>query len=61
MKDIYIVQDIAEITGLESNTIRLAIRTGTLKAEKLGGRYIISKEALKAYLDYREAFYNGKR
>ena len=60
MKDIYIVQDVAEITGLEPDTIRRAIQTGTLKAERLGGRYIISKEALEDYLEYRERRCNGK-
>lgn len=51
--EFYNVKDVAQILSVDEETIRRWIRSGKLKAEKLGGRigYRVNKEELNQFLD----------
>ena len=59
-KEIYSVKEVAKLIDMNPETVRAAIRTGTLKANKFNNSYVIHREALADYLDYRERRDNGK-
>ena len=46
----YTIAEAAELLGRQQNTIRRYIRTGVLKATKLGNSYIIPAEELRKIL-----------
>ena len=48
------VDDVCRITGIPKSQIYKDIRKGTLNARKKGNKYLIEKEDLDAYLDYRK-------
>lgn len=50
----YTVQEIADMLYLHPETIRLLIRSGDLKAIKLGKGWKIREEELKKYLESKE-------
>lgn len=45
------VEDLAEALKCHIETIRRYIRAGKLKAQKIGKRYYVSKENLKAFVN----------
>lgn len=53
LKDIYAVKDVATILGLTESSVRKYIKSNRLKASKLNGAYIISKEALEEFIKAR--------
>jgi len=53
-KEIYTTKEVAALIGLNPPAIRDAIRYKTLKAEKLNRDYMIKRDDLAAYLEYRE-------
>ena len=59
-RDIYTVKEVAELINLRPQAIRAAIHAGTLKAEKFNTYYIIRRNDLADYLEYRERRDNGK-
>lgn len=59
-RDIYTAKEAAEIVNLRPQAIRAAIHAGTLKAEKFITYYVIHREDLADYLEYRERRDNGK-
>ena len=44
LKDFYTVQELAKVLNLVPESIRAAIRKGQIKALKLNGAYIISRD-----------------
>ena len=59
-KDIYTAKEAAALVGISPPAIRAAILAGTLKAEKFNTYYIIRRDDLADYLEYRERRDNGK-
>lgn len=59
-KEIYTAKEAAELVNLRPQAIRAAIHAGTLKAEKFNTFYMIRREDLADYLEYRERRDNGK-
>lgn len=53
-KAIYTTKEVASLIGLSAPAIRAAIQAGRLKAEKFSNTYVIRREDLADYLDYRE-------
>jgi excisionase family DNA binding protein len=47
---VYTVEDVAKILKVQNRTIRDYIRSGKLKALKLGRAYRVKEEDLKAFL-----------
>lgn len=43
----YSIDEVAQILGIHSNTVRRLIRTGELPAEKLGRQWRVSRTAFK--------------
>ena len=43
------VEDLAKVFDCNKETIRRYVRTGKLKARKIGKRYWVSRENLKAF------------
>lgn len=60
-KDIYTTREVAHMIGVETRAVQAAIKSGRLKADKFAGAYVITKEELKSYLEYRETRNNGRR
>lgn len=46
----YDVQEAAQLLNVSAQTIRKYIKTGKLKAQKAGVRYVITERELKDYL-----------
>lgn len=46
----YSLQEAAELLGRSVVTVRRYVKNGTLKASKLGGKYIIPAAEVKKYL-----------
>ena len=42
-------EDVAKVIGCNTETIRRYIRTGKIKAQKIGRRYYVSKDNFKAF------------
>ena len=59
-KDFYTAKEAAALIGLNPPAIRAAILAGTLKADKFNHAYIIRREDLADYLEYRERRDNGE-
>lgn len=47
----YTVQEIAKKFNISPETVRGYIKKGKLKAKKMGTKYIITEESLRAYLE----------
>jgi len=45
------VEDIGKTLDVSLETIRRYIRTGKLKAQKIGQRYYVSKDSFKAFVN----------
>ena len=50
----YLVEDLAKILPLTKNTIRMYIRKGRLRGQKLGKLFYVSNTDLRKFLDGRE-------
>lgn len=48
---LYTVEEVAELFELHRNTVFKYLRTGRLPGHKLGRRWYVSDEALRAYFD----------
>ena len=44
------IKDAVRISGLSESSIRRAIQAGTLKANKVGGKWLIKSDWLERYL-----------
>ena len=44
------IKSCTQCSGLSESTIRRAIQVGTLKANKVGGKWLIKSECLERYL-----------
>jgi excisionase family DNA binding protein len=47
--EVLTLEEAAARLGLASSTLRHQIRNGALAAERLGGRYVVTAEAVEAY------------
>ena len=45
------VEDISQALNVSMETIRRYVRTGKLKAQKIGRRYYVSKDSFRAFAD----------
>ena len=50
-KDFLTVADVARELGLTVRTVRRLFSTGKLQGKKIAGKYIITRDALKRYID----------
>lgn len=55
----YTTREAAKLAGLTTKAIREAIKRKSLKAEKFGNIYKISRRNLRTYLEKREGLHNG--
>lgn len=51
-EDVYLVSDLAEITGTLDRNITKAARKGTLKGEHRGGTWVFYRNDVKKYFNY---------
>jgi len=51
---LYTVSEAAELVGLDSPQILYRIKTGKIKAEKVGWMWVIDKEELDRYIEELE-------
>jgi excisionase family DNA binding protein len=47
----YDIKETAEILGISSTSVLNYIKAGTMKAAKVGGRWLVKEEDIKIYLD----------
>lgn len=47
----YNVQETAKLLGVSATTIRMYIKSGKLKAQKVGTAYAITEQSIKKYLN----------
>ena len=59
-KDIYTAKEVAQLIGLTTPAIRGAIHAERLKAGKFNNAYVIRREDLADYLEYRKGQNYGK-
>lgn len=52
--EVYTANDIAQLLGLNIDTIRTYIKRGDLKASKVGRKYIITNDNYKAFIKAHE-------
>lgn len=52
-KDFLTVHDIAQELGLTARTVRRLFSIGKLQGKKVAGKYIITREALKEFINDR--------
>lgn len=50
-KDFLTVADVARELGLTARTVRRLFSAGKLQGKKIAGKYIITRDALKRYID----------
>lgn len=48
---LYTVQNLSKILDVTPVTLRKYIRTGRIRAQKIGRRYVVSYESLKEFLN----------
>lgn len=60
-KDVYTVREIANLLHCIPNAVTAAIKAGRLRAFKISKIYLITREDLAEYLEYRERRDNGRR
>ena len=51
IKDFYTLRDIAEQMQIKERTVGRFVSCGELKASKVGGKWIVSAEKLKDFVD----------
>ncbi len=49
--DILTVKDVQEYMGVGKNTVYELLRKGYLKHKKIGGKYLISKNSVRAFIN----------
>lgn len=47
----YNITDLSKILDVTPVTLRKYIRTGRIKAQKIGRRYVVTRDSLKEFLD----------
>jgi excisionase family DNA binding protein len=47
----YDINETAEILGISSTSVLNYIKAGTMKAAKVGGRWLVKEEDIKLYLE----------
>lgn len=47
----YDIKETADILGISSTSVLNYIKAGTMRAAKVGGRWLVKEEDIKAYLD----------
>ena len=47
----YDIKETADILGISSTSVLNYIKAGTMKAAKVGGRWLVKEEDIKAYLE----------
>jgi excisionase family DNA binding protein len=50
-KDFLTVKDVAQELGLTERTVRELFNTGVIKARKIAGKYVTTREIIKAYIE----------
>lgn len=50
-KDFLDVEDVARELGISPRTVRLLFHTGELKGRMVAGKYLITRERLKEYIN----------
>ena len=50
-KDFLSVEDVSRELGITPRTVRQLFHTGELKGRKVAGKYLITRERLKDYID----------
>lgn len=60
-KDIYTVKEVAQLLDLTHYAITGAIRAGKLKADTFNHTYMIRRDDLIEYLEYRRGRRNGRQ
>ena len=55
LKDFYTVLEVAKLLGINAQSVRKRIKSGTIKATKLNGAYLISKEEVERVVDKKGA------
>jgi len=48
----YDIKETADILGISSTSVLNYIKAGAMKAAKVGGRWLVKEEDIKAYLEY---------
>lgn len=52
--ELYTVEELSELMGIQERTIREYLKSGQLKGRKLGKRWYISESALREYFEAGE-------
>lgn len=55
IKDFYTVRDIAEQLQVKEKSVRRLLSSGVLKARKLCGKWVVTADTLKAYVNSQES------
>lgn len=55
LKDFYTVLEVAKLLGINAQSVRKRIKSGTIEATKLNGAYLISKEEVERVVDKKGA------
>ena len=53
-KDFLTVREVAKILDLTERTVRDLFNKGTIKARKIAGKYVTTRDILKAYIEGSE-------
>lgn len=48
---VYTVQELANLLRLTPQTVRRFLKEGRIPARKVGGKWLVTEEALRAYLE----------
>ncbi len=51
-KEFLTVKDVAELLGITERTVRALFKQGKVKARKVAGKYITTRDLLKAYIEH---------
>jgi excisionase family DNA binding protein len=53
-KEFLTVKDVAAMLSLTERTVRELFKSGEIKARKVAGKYVTTKDLLKAYIEHEE-------
>ncbi len=53
-KEFLTVKDVAELLEITERTVRALCKQGKIKARKVAGKYITTKDLLKAYIEQKQ-------
>jgi len=57
---VYAIEDLCEMLGLQARTIRQMLRDGKLTGRKLGKRWYVAEDNLKAFFLQPESYSDGE-